>query len=55
VADIDGDGIVDVDDLLAVVLNWGECWGGPPVCPADIDGSGRVDVDDLVTVIVNWG
>jgi glucose/arabinose dehydrogenase len=55
VADIDGNGVVDVDDLIAVILNWGECWGGPPVCPADIDGSGRVDVDDLVTVILHWG
>ncbi len=54
-ADVDGDGAVDVDDLIAVILAWGDCWGGPPVCPADIDGSGRVDVDDLVAVILNWG
>jgi hypothetical protein len=51
-ADVDGDGDVDVDDLLAVILTWGECPPGP--CPADVDGSGTVDVDDLVIVILSW-
>jgi hypothetical protein len=50
--DIDGNGVVDVDDLTAVILAWGPC--GPP-CPPDTDGNGVVDVDDLTEVILGWG
>jgi hypothetical protein len=49
--DIDGDGHVNVSDLVQVILNWGPC----PGCPADVDGSGVVDVNDLVAVILAWG
>ena len=52
--DITGDGIVNVDDLLAVINSWGRCAG----CPADIapaGGDGVVNVDDLLAVINNWG
>jgi hypothetical protein len=53
-ADIDGDGGVDIDDLLAVVVAWGPCPGGPAPCPADLDRSGAVDIDDLLEVILAW-
>jgi T5SS/PEP-CTERM-associated repeat protein len=49
--DINGDGVVDVDDLTAVILAWGVC---PAPCAADIDGNGVVDVDDLTQVILSW-
>jgi hypothetical protein len=49
-ADITGDLEVDVDDLVAVIVAWGQSG-----VPADIDGSGAVEVNDLVAVIVNWG
>jgi hypothetical protein len=52
--DATGDGSVDVDDLVAVVLSWGPCPVGEP-CPADFNDSGAVDVDDLIMVILNWG
>ncbi|MHC5001583.1 MAG: di-heme oxidoredictase family protein [Planctomycetota bacterium] len=51
-ADVDGSGAVDVDDLVEVILAWGPCGGD---CPADIDASGAVDVDDLIAVILGWG
>jgi hypothetical protein len=50
-ADINGDGLVDVQDLVAVILAWGPC---PPTCPEDVDGDGFVAVTDLVEVILNW-
>lgn len=50
-ADINGDGIVDVLDLLAVLGTWGECAG----CPEDITGDDLVDVLDLLQVLANWG
>ena len=51
VGDIDGDGHVNVDDLLAVINSWGRC----ACCAADLDESGAVDVDDLLAVINTWG
>jgi hypothetical protein len=48
------DGSVDVLDLIAVILAWGDCPDPPLPCPADIDGSGAVDVLDLIQVILNW-
>jgi hypothetical protein len=48
--DVDGDGIVDFGDLLAVLAAWGPCTG----CPEDLDGSGAVDFADLLLVLANW-
>jgi len=54
--DCTGDGMVNVDDLTAVILAWGPC-GSP--CPADIapapSGNGVVNIDDLFMIIINWG
>jgi hypothetical protein len=56
--DVDIDGTVDVDDLLAVINAWGSCVD-PKACLADIspfpEGDGQVNVDDLLVVINNWG
>jgi hypothetical protein len=54
-ADTNDSGAVDVDDLIAVILAWGDCPKPPTACDADVDDSGAVDVDDLVAVILNWG
>jgi spore coat protein CotH len=48
--DVNGDGVIDVSDLLAVVGAWGACDG----CPEDINGDGVVDVTDLLAVIAVW-
>jgi glucose/arabinose dehydrogenase len=49
--DLDCNGSVDVDDLLAVILAWGDCDG----CPEDIvEPFDQVTVDELVGVILNW-
>ena len=49
--DVDGDGDVDVVDLLAIIAAWGPC----PGCPADVNGDGLVNVTDLLIAIANWG
>ena len=48
--DINGDGYVNVSDLLAVIDQW-----GLTNSPADINFDGIVDVSDLLIVIGNWG
>lgn len=54
-ADLDGDGAVDVSDLLAMLAAWGTTPPGPPGTPPDLDGSGIVDVGDLLAVLGAWG
>jgi hypothetical protein len=49
--DINGDGVVNVGDLLAVIGAWGLC---PANCAADLNGDGVIDVDDLLIVVNNW-
>ncbi len=49
--DLDGDGVVGVDDLLNLLGAWGPCSG----CPADINGDGTVGVDDLLIMLANFG
>lgn len=51
VEDVNGSDTVDVDDLIAVIL----AWGNDGDDPADVDGSGLVDVDDLLAIILAWG
>ncbi len=47
--DTNGDGGIDVSDILAVIDNWGGSGIG------DVDGSGIVDVADLLAIVGAWG
>ncbi len=49
-ADVTGDGMIDVLDLLAVLSAWGQT-----DVPEDITGDGIVDVLDLLEVLSAWG
>ena len=48
--DVDGDGYVGVNDLLALIAVWGTCDN----CVEDINHDGTVNVTDLLVVIGNW-
>jgi hypothetical protein len=50
VADIDGDGEVDGNDLGLLLASWGQ--GGNA---ADIDGDGTVDGNDMGALLAGWG
>jgi subtilisin family serine protease len=50
--DVDGDGDVDTDDLLALISQYGSC---PTGCSADFDSDGDVDTDDILTLLANYG
>lgn len=51
IADITGDGMVGVDDILELIATFGPCGS----CPADVDGDGVVGVDDILIVLSAWG
>ena len=54
--DVDGNGSVDVVDLLALIGNWGDCIsceGDFP--PGDVNYNWIVDVTDLLQVVGAWG
>ena len=54
--DIDGDGHVDVSDLLMLVNSWGRAAGQAGFdARCDLDGDGRVGILDLLVVVNNWG
>ncbi len=50
-SDINGDGMVAVDDLLRIIGAWGPC----PGCVEDLNTDGRVDVMDLIRILADWG
>ncbi len=50
VGDINLDGVINVDDVLALIAAW-----GTDDEAADVNGDGVVDTDDLLAVIGTWG
>lgn len=48
--DLDNDGVVEVDDILEVLSNYGSTGGD-----GDADGDGDSDVDDILKIINGWG
>jgi acetyl esterase/lipase len=53
--DLNNDGFVSVDDLLAVINGWGPCVPAPNFCAAEATGDTQVNIDDVLIVINNWG
>jgi hypothetical protein len=48
--DVNGDGVVNVNDILMLIVAWGPCDG----CIEDLNGDGTVNVTDLVLLISYW-
>ena len=53
-ADVDGNGVVDIADLVAIGRAFGQ-EGPPGFSPADVTGDGVVDIRDLVTAATRFG
>ena len=53
--DVNGDGSVNVEDLVQVILNWGPCPDPcPPICKGDLNGDCKVDELDMALLEENW-
>lgn len=52
--DLNGDGVVDVVDLLELLAQWGDCPPPPAECLGDLDDNAVVDVLDLLILLGNW-
>lgn len=48
--DLNGDGVVNAEDLFIMLGDWGDCSG----CPSDLDDSGSVDAEDLFALLGSW-
>lgn len=48
--DVDGNGMIDGNDLGAILAAWGSS-----STSADVDGNGTVDAGDLATLFASWG
>jgi hypothetical protein len=56
IGDLDGNGVVNVRDLLALLAAWGECDDPcPPSCMGDTNFDCMVNWIDLLTLLSNWG
>ena len=49
--DVDGNGLVDRADLVALHRSWGPCED----CPGDLDGDGEVGAADVLWLYEGWG
>jgi len=49
-ADVNGDGVVGINDFLQVLADWGQPGG-----PADVNADGAVDILDFLLVLTEWG
>jgi len=52
IGDLNGDGVVNVSDLLILLGAWGQC--GDP-CDEDLNGDDVVNVSDLLILLGAWG
>ncbi len=52
--DVNGDGVVNISDLLIMISVWGTCPTSGN-CNSDVNNDGFVNISDLLIAIGNWG
>ncbi len=53
-SDLDESGSTDINDLLSLLGDWGQCADLPATCHSDLDGDGDVDIDDVLGLLSGW-
>ena len=54
--DLDGNGTVDIVDIMLVAVHWGATSADPDWDPRyDLDNDGDVDIADIMLVVTHWG
>jgi len=54
--DVDGDGVVGINDFLTLLGSWGPCPGPcPPSCATDFDDDCQTGIADFLLLLGNWG
>lgn len=53
--DANSDGLVDFDDINAIIANWGAAYAAGSQGAGDANDDGSVDFDDINATIANWG
>jgi hypothetical protein len=53
--DLNGDGVIDGQDLLVIFTNWGQSSWCAAQLAGDINGDGAVNAADMVEVLEGWG
>ena len=53
--DVDGNGVVNVSDLLQLIGNWGTCPDCTEEIPGDVNYDDVVNVTDLLLIVGAWG
>jgi hypothetical protein len=53
--DINGDGVVSIQDFLFLLQFWGPCPAAcPPSCPGDVTGDCVIGINDFLLLLQNW-
>ena len=53
--DVNGDGVVDILDIVLCAIHFGEIYFPPMPIIIDLNQDGIVDIVDLVTIAINFG
>jgi hypothetical protein len=54
--DLDGDGMVGINDFLMLLARWGACPEPcPPMCTGDLDFDCHVGINDFLAMLAIWG
>ena len=51
IADVNGNGTVEFNYMLAILATWGDCSN----CPTDVDGDGVVGFSDVLATLAAFG
>jgi hypothetical protein len=53
--DLNGDFVVDLQDFLFLLSDWGPCAEPcPPTCHGDLNGDCAVGINDFLIILANW-